>query len=206
MRNMKQILVWLKRFRYRCGYGVHSPFAFNFITNVIYEKTSYYAYRELGNRKQAGHTDKERESGRSKKINRLLFRLVNWVQPSTIVDGGCSQITSDYLRAAKRRAGYIALPSADTAGLPQEQQRIDFLYIDRPEDTTFMKSLFEYGVERIDDRSMIAIRNIYRSKATKAFWKQVIADERVGVTFDLYELGILFFDKSKIKQHYTVNF
>ena len=34
----------LSRFRYRCGYGVHSPFAFSLITDVIYEKMPYYAY------------------------------------------------------------------------------------------------------------------------------------------------------------------
>ncbi|MDR0658532.1 MAG: hypothetical protein LBG18_06335 [Mediterranea sp.] len=205
MRNIKQALIWLKRFPYRCGYGVHSPFAFNFITNVIYERTPYYAYRELENEKRAGRMSKERESCRSKKVNRLLFRLVNWAQPLTVVDSGCSQITSGYLRAARRGAEYIPLVSMDTIGLLRERS-IDFLYIDRPEDIAFMENLFEYGVERVGDRSMIVIWDIYHSTATKAFWKQVTADERVGITFDLYYLGILFFDKSKIKQHYTVNF
>lgn len=36
--------------------------------------------------------------------------------------------------------------------------------------------------------------------------EQLKEDERVGVTFDLYDLGLLFFDKTKIKQHYIVNF
>ena len=41
---LKRPLIWLSRFRYRCGYGVHSPFAFSLITDVIYEKMPYYAY------------------------------------------------------------------------------------------------------------------------------------------------------------------
>ena len=40
----------------------------------------------------------------------------------------------------------------------------------------------------------------------KTLWNQLKEDERVGVTFDLYDLGLLFFDKTKIKQHYIVNF
>jgi hypothetical protein len=205
MRNIKQILIRLKRFRYRCGYGVHSPFAFNFITNVIYEKTPYYAYRELENGKRAGHTGKEKESSRSRKINRLLFRLVNWAQPSTVIDSGCSQITSGYLRAAKKGTEHMALASVDAIGLLQGRN-IDFLYMDRPEDTAFMENLFNYGAGQARERLMIVIRNIYHSTATKTFWKRATADERVGITFDLYDIGILFFDKSKIKQHYTVNF
>lgn len=42
---LKRPFIWLYRFRHRCGYGVHSPFAFNLITHVIYETTPYYKYR-----------------------------------------------------------------------------------------------------------------------------------------------------------------
>ena len=47
MRLLGNPLVWLMRFRHRCGYGVHSPFAFNFLTGVVYERTPYYAYARL---------------------------------------------------------------------------------------------------------------------------------------------------------------
>lgn len=45
--SIKRPFIWLSRFRYRCGYGVHSPFAFSLITDVIYEYTPYYAYHAL---------------------------------------------------------------------------------------------------------------------------------------------------------------
>lgn len=40
-------LRWLLRFRHRRGYGIHSPFAFSFVTGVVYEQGTYYAYPEL---------------------------------------------------------------------------------------------------------------------------------------------------------------
>ena len=40
----------------------------------------------------------------------------------------------------------------------------------------------------------------------KKLWKRMMQDEKVGITFDLYDIGILFFDKTKIKQDYIVNF
>jgi len=204
MRNLKQILIWLKRFRYRCGYGVHSPFAFDFITNVIYEKTSYYAYGEIESaRGQDGSI--KRESSHSKRVNRLLFRLVNRVQPETIIDAGKQGIVSSYLHAGKRTAGYISLDSKNVADLSSALQ-VDFLYIDHPENITLVKNLYECGVGKTTSQSMIVIRGIYHSADMKIFWKQVVADARVGITFDLYDLGILFFDHTKIKQHYIVNF
>ena len=37
-------------------------------------------------------------------------------------------------------------------------------------------------------------------------WKEVIADPRTGITFDLYDVGLVFFDKERVKEHRIVNF
>ena len=84
---LKRPLIWLSRFRYRCGYGVHSPFAFSLITDVIYEKMPYYAYDLLKAEQKKRITTQGWEKG-IPRINRLLFRLVNKVQPATIIEVG----------------------------------------------------------------------------------------------------------------------
>lgn len=55
---LKRPFIWLSRFRHRCGYGVHSPFAFGLITDVVYERRPYYAYANL---KSEGKSDEERK-------------------------------------------------------------------------------------------------------------------------------------------------
>ena len=86
---LKRPFIWLYRFRHRCGYGVHSPFAFNLITHVIYETTPYYKYKELASEQKRLMPQKDRTWGyESLKVKRLLFRLVNYAQPVTIVDAG----------------------------------------------------------------------------------------------------------------------
>ena len=87
--TLKRPFIWLYRFRHRCGYGVHSPFAFNLITHVIYESTAYYKYEELAKAQKQLELEKDRRwKYESKKVKRLLFRLVNYTQPETIVDAG----------------------------------------------------------------------------------------------------------------------
>ena len=79
MQKVTNPLIWLARFRHRKGYGVHSPFAFRFITDVIYEGSPYYAYQEL---------DKELPPLmrlRQRKGLHLLLRLANHLQPETIL-------------------------------------------------------------------------------------------------------------------------
>ena len=71
-------LVWLLRFRHRCGYGVHSPFAFHFLTDVVYERTAYYAYATLD------ATLPLSLRLRRRKGLHLLLRLANWLQPRTV--------------------------------------------------------------------------------------------------------------------------
>ena len=43
-------------------------------------------------------------------------------------------------------------------------------------------------------------------RKNRAFWREIVADERTGVTFDLYYCGIVMFDKKRHKQNYIINF
>ena len=75
---------WCCRFRHRCGYGVHSPSDFFLITFVVYERLAFYAYNLLhAKRKQVEHLPHYRE-----KTDRLLFRLVNHLQPRNMLEVG----------------------------------------------------------------------------------------------------------------------
>lgn len=73
--------VWLWRFRHRKGYGIHSPFAFSLVTQVLYSPGHYYAYEWLD-----GLMSRWQRAfpSRRKACLRLLFRLANYWQPSYI--------------------------------------------------------------------------------------------------------------------------
>lgn len=98
MNRFSNPLVWLGRIRHRCGYGVHSPFAFRFLTEVVYERTPYCAYTTL----DAALPWSLRS--RRKKGLHLLLRLANWLQPQVVVVPGDASIARSYLQAGCRRA------------------------------------------------------------------------------------------------------
>lgn len=91
-------------------YGVHSPFAFSLITDVIYEKMPYYAYSSLKKEQKKMIRERGWTKG-SQKVNRFLFRLVNRVQPDTIIEVGRPSSTTLYLQSAKPSASYLLLPT-----------------------------------------------------------------------------------------------
>lgn len=202
--SLKRPFIWLSRFRYRCGYGVHSPFAFSLITDVIYEKRPYYAYQSLQEEQKKMMKEHGWKKG-SRKINRFLFRLVNRMQPATIIEVGCPSATSLYLQSAKPSADYLFAADLSElfldAGVP-----VDFLYLNDYRHPELIEETFWICVSRTTPGSVFVVYGICYSKAMKTLWKRLQTDERVGITFDLYDVGLLFFDKTKIKQDYIVNF
>lgn len=201
---LKRPLIWLSRFRYRCGYGVHSPFAFSLITDVIYEKMPYYAYDLLKAEQKKRITTQGWEKG-IPRINRLLFRLVNKVQPATIIEVGQPSAASLYLQSAKPSAGYLFASDLSELFLDADTP-VDFLYLNDYRNPGLLKEVFRVCARRTTSNSLFVVHGICYSKAMKNLWKQLQNDERVGITFDLYDVGLLFFDTTKIKQHYIVNF
>lgn len=222
MKNLLQrSYIWCKRFRYRQGYGVHSPNDFLFIHSVIYEDTPYYAYESLHHlRRVVAHLPNYRE-----KVDRLIFRIVNYLQPQTIVEiGTVSGLTCRYMVAAKVGANlyafyaerceaaariltgkptvcYEPLSALLSDSLPMEH--VDLLHIACMPDCEFY---FERMLPYLHADSCVLVAKPYASEARKAWWKKIIADERTGVTFDLHDIGIIFMDKRRVKEHRIINF
>ncbi|MDE6347502.1 MAG: hypothetical protein K2L60_02285 [Bacteroides sp.] len=203
---LKRPFIWLLRFRHRCGYGVHSPFAFNLITHVIYEKTSYYKYEDLAKaQKQLAPQKDKRWEYESTKVKRLLFRLVNYVQPATLVDVGTLASSALYLQAGKEGADYTSASELSELFLESDVP-VDFLYLHDYRRPDFVEEVFRLCVPRTRRKSLFVIEGIRYTPQMSALWKRMQQDDRVGITFDLYDLGLIFFDKIKIKQDYIVNF
>jgi predicted O-methyltransferase YrrM len=108
------------------GHGVHSPFVFDFIINVLNDKRHFYAYDSIEHLRQrlyydnkvlsiedfgAGSTvtksnqrkvrDIARSALKPKKFGQLIFRMVDYYKVNTVVELGTSLgVTTGYLAAA----------------------------------------------------------------------------------------------------------
>lgn len=183
MRLVRRPWIWLARFRKRRGYGVHSPFAYAFLRGVVFERTPYYAYARL-----AGLHPWWVRWSRSYPMScrRLLFRLANYVHPRTIAVIGDRPIEQAYLQAA--------VPSAQLT--PQQG---DFIFVAN-------EALPHFTLPAMPPSGMVVIEGIHRDASSLAAWRRMKDDPQTGVTFDLYDYGLLFFNHNIHKQHYKVNF
>ena len=113
--------------------------------------------------------------------------------------------TTLYLQSAKPSASYLFASDLSELFLDADTS-VDFLYLNDYRNPDLLEEAFRVCAHRTTPKSVFVVHGICYSKEMKALWKKLQADERVGITFDLYDVGLLFFDKTKIKQQYIVNF
>ena len=159
-------------------YGVHSPFAFSLITDVIYEKMPYYAYSSL-KEEQKKRIRERWVDQRFSKVNRFLFRLVNRVQPDTIIEVGRPSSTALYLQSAKPSASYLFASDLSELFLDTDTS-VDFLYLNDYQNPDLLEEVFRVCVYRTTLKSVFVVHGICYSKEMKAALEKVAADERVG--------------------------
>lgn len=92
-RNFRHLLGAPRRFARRRGFGIHSPFAFDFVRRVIAQPCSFYCYPQL---------DAEaRQAGVKSSMVRLVFRVALFFRPSSVVYlGECSSAVKKAVEAA----------------------------------------------------------------------------------------------------------
>lgn len=88
MKRIKRLLNAPLRLRTSRGFGVHSPFAFSFILNVLKQKDSFYSYKNQDKRTRAAR----RQSGNlpARSLQHLVFRICNRFRPGVVFEIGHS--------------------------------------------------------------------------------------------------------------------
>lgn len=206
----KHVGVWFARFRHRKGYGVHSPFAFGFITQTIYKplpKETKRALRQLRREIRAtAQKELPLERAEGGKLRRLLYNMVYRFRPDTVhIVGTATPYTLLYIAHARPEARIISINTEKELYLPDEEQ-VQLLYINAADDAAFVRKAFNTLADRTTPQSAFVISGIHGSKEMKQLWREMAGDSRSGITFDLYDAGIVLFDKKIIKQDYIVNF
>lgn len=117
--TLRRGLRWLRRIGHCKGFGIQSPFAFNLVTRVVYEKGEFYAYGPLS------HTVDTAAAGLRLRDARLLLRLANDHQPRTVVAvGRHAQAALRYLEAGKPSAAAHLFTDYEPGSLTRHAARM----------------------------------------------------------------------------------
>lgn len=243
------------------GHGVHSPFVYNFIEKILTDKKEYTCYSTIEAQRKillqdetvievedfgAGSTVIKTNkrvvkkiaasSLKSKKFAQLLYRIVQYYQPKTIVELGTSLgITSSYLAAgstitklftfegsaniaAKATQIFtnleytnLTLVEGDFAKtlppLLSSLQEIDLAFIDGNHKKEPTLNYFHQLLQHSTNSTILIFDDIHWSAEMEAAWEQIKKHSKVTLTIDLFFIGLVFINTDfKEKQHFKIRF
>lgn len=190
MQGLKRLIICLLRFRHSHGFGVQSPFAYHLIRDVIRESYPYYAYTDL--RTLYPHADTT-----ERKLSELYFRLANAFRP---------QIWFSYHPVSSLYESYIHAGCVKTQFVVWNEKTIYPSFFQLAQITLVDDgvSICQHLLDVADMHSVLILEQIYNNRKTRLLWESVRTNPRIGMTFDLYDCGIVFFDRQYFKQNFKV--
>ncbi len=243
------------------GHGIHSPFVFEFIEKVLNDSHTYDCYAHIEKERKAlladitvievedfgaGSAviknnlrmvrDIAASSLKSKKFSQLLFRMVQYYKPTTILELGTSfGITTSYLASGNAQATvYTCEGAGNIAAIAQQTfdhlhinnislqqgdfsltlppvlaqlQKVDLAFIDGNHRKEPTLHYFLQLLPHATNDTILVFDDIHWSAGMEAAWAQIQQHPQVTLTIDLFFIGIVILNRNiKIPQHFTLRF
>ena len=82
--------------------------------------------------------------------------------------------------------------------------RVDMAFVDANHTYEASMKYFDVLAEKVHEKSVVVMDDIHHSEEMEKAWKEICADKRVTSTIDLYQMGLVFFDKHYWKRNYRM--
>lgn len=187
----------IRKIKHRKGFGVHSPFAFAVITEVIEEKLPYYAYSSMQRRY-------DKKSTVPFKVVCLLFRLANRFRCRSIAIIGEEQYAKMPLSEVDSRNMidvFNKLPALAIA----DEVKYDMIVVNQ-NPFSIDNQLSEWILKHAATEAIIFAKGIQSRRPLETFWDAFSELDEIPVTMDLYDFGLAIIKPNFFKQHYIVSF
>jgi len=174
-----------------------------------------------------------KRSGCSTKEGELLFRLAQYLKPRNILELGTSLgLGTLYLHLGHEHAHTFTIEGSQalaavakqhfadfraditTAVGPIEQElpkllqnslpQLDLVYFDAHHTEAATKRYFEQCLPHTHHGSVLIFDDIHWSEGMEKAWAYVSAHPAVGISIDLFDLGLAFFRQKQPKQHFIL--
>ena len=81
---------------------------------------------------------------------------------------------------------------------------VDVAFIDANHTYAGTRAYFNMLADKVHEKSVIVVDDIHHSEEMERAWKEIGGDERVTSTMDLYQMGLVFFDKHYWRRNYKM--
>ncbi len=237
-------------------HGVHSPFVYNLVTKCFYDKSNYIDYKHIINYKKALLNNKAlikitdlgvgsrvmkqekrristiaKHSGSTIKRAKLIYRLITYFNPKTILELGTSLGIATHAMSIPNHETKITTIEGcpnisefsnhnfETLGLNNVEVKTgdfngvinqllinsyDLIFFDGNHQKEATVKYFETLLKTAKNNSVFIFDDIYWSKEMTEAWKIIKQHPKTTVTIDTFFWGLVFFRKEQAKEHFTI--
>lgn len=215
------------------GHGVHSPFVYRFITEILQDDRSFYLFEpieqlrkkllrdhsaifieDFGAGSRVYNTRQKQVSAiagsslKSKKIAQLLFRMVNDTAPSTVLELGTSfGITTAYLAAANSKASVITMEGSPAVAEMARKHFLDLGLQHIRQVTGNIDDTLDKTLESVDAVDFAFLDGNHRYEPTMRYFNKILEkshENTVIVLDDIHWSEEMEAAWEKVKKHPSV--
>ena len=178
------------------GHGIHSPFVFKFIKEILNSKSSL---EQIENgapvvKKILQEIETASSSRLSPKFKLLIARLLQSYHPLTIsVTGDKKQFEVD-----------STINKNATIELIESDESIDFAYIGEGQDKANMLQSASSLIDKMHSNSLVILHGIHADADMETVWNALKKHSNIRLTIDLFAIGILFCRKEQKEKEYFI--
>jgi predicted O-methyltransferase YrrM len=243
------------------GHGIHSPFVYEFVRRVLNDTQSYISFQPIEKLRKtlqndqsvvaindhgagsAMHTgmqrriaDIARHAAKRPAVAQLLFRIVKYFEPLTIIELGTSLgISAAYLSAASPAANLITIEGSPAVAAKARENlktiqaenvevitgtfdeqlpvvldkigQVDCVFIDGNHRKEPTLRYFNLALSKLSPTGFVILDDIHWSRDMEEAWDLVKQHPQVTCTIDLFFIGLVFFRKEfKAAQHFVIHY
>ena len=164
-----------------------------------------------------------------------MFRLVEKHKPKNIIELGTSLgITTLYLSYASSDSKIISVEGSENVAkfaimqfakfkrknietkvgkfqdlipsILQEHESFDFVFFDGHHDEHATVQYFEQFVSKASEDALFIFDDIHWSKGMERAWETIKLNDKVSLSLDLFEMGLIYFMPRNQKEHFIIRF
>jgi len=168
-------------------------------------------------------------------MGKLLYRLVKYIKPNSIIELGASLgIGTSYLASGNSESSVISIEGdPELANIAQNNlnklgltnvtvikgdfdttlaeilskiERIGIAFVDGNHTEEATLKYFNLLSNKVDNDSLIIFDDIRWSDGMQKAWERICCDAKVSISIDLFNCGLVFFRKGVVKQHFALRY
>ncbi|MCE3260309.1 MAG: O-methyltransferase-like protein [Bacteroidetes bacterium] len=241
----------------RKGHDVHSPFVYTLCEEVFYNTHEFYHFKQLAKIRKSllkngaiievedhGAGSKQFKGAKRKvadivskgistpQQSEILFKLINYLQPATVVELGTSLgLNTLYLAMANPKAKVCSIEGSKNLHefarqlaqrneisncrfihgkfddvlptLLNDLTRIDLFYVDGNHTYEATMRYFQMAMKHRSPDSVVVFDDIYWSEGMTRAWEEIKKHKDVSLCVDAFYFGLVFF-KEEIREKISV--